>query len=85
VRVYGATERCKAVEAAHRRPDGSAAGASTARSGSDAVRSRPAGSALRWGLWGAARHLHVASTCRRRGSAYWLNFTSTSLALLVTY
>ena len=31
--------------------DGSAAGASTARSGSDAVRSRPAGSALRWGLW----------------------------------
>ena len=77
-----ATERCKAVEAAHRRPDGSAAGASTARTGSEVVRPRPAGSTLRWGFWGSARHLHVTSTCRRRGSAPRLHFTLAAPALI---
>ena len=37
------------------------------------------------GLLGAARHLHVPSTCRRRGSAPRLHFAPTSLALIATY
>ena len=77
--------RPEAVEAARRRTDASAALASSALSGSIAIRPRDAGSTCRWGLLGPVSRCDARATWRRREGARWLHFTPTSLALIVTY
>ena len=77
--------RLEAVEAARRRPGGSAAGTSSALSRTIPVQPRAAGSTCRWGLQGPGSRCDPRATWLRREGARWLYCTPTSLALLVTY
>ena len=75
----------KAIEAARRRPGGSAAAISSALSRTIPVQPRDAGSTCRWGLQGPASRRDPWATWLRREGARWLHCTVTSLALIVTY
>ena len=75
----------EAIEAAHRRPGGSAAGTLSVLSRTIPVQPRAAGSTCRWGLQGPGSRCDPRATWLRRKGARWLYCTPTSLALLVTY
>ena len=75
----------EAIEAARRRPGGSAAGNSSALSRTIPVQPRAAGSTCRWGLQGPGSRCDPPATWLRREGARWLYCTPMSLALLVTY
>jgi hypothetical protein len=75
----------KAIEAARRRPGGSAAGTWSMLSRTIPVQPRDTGSTCRWGLQGPGSRCDPRATWLCREGARWLYCTPTSLALLVTY